>query len=217
MGFVISVCNQKGGCGKTTVATNFATILAAEGADVLLIDADTQPSALDWAGTRPEELPRVSVVGIPGDNLAREVGDLKSRYDYLLIDAGGRVNATARAAVLAADFTLIPVRPGAADFRSTQDFIGGVVREVGSLKEVRAAIVVNELQAGVVFDQQAMQAVAGLGPTALDASLGRRVAYREAFAQGLGVTEYEPSGAAAAEVRALFEEIKPELAQAAKG
>ena len=122
---IISVVNQKGGTGKTTVATNLAACFAGEGQEVLVIDADPQRSALDWRADRPGDQPQVQAVGLPARNLHQEIEPFRRKYDVILIDGGGRITATARAAVMAADFVIIPILPSKPDILSTQDFFSG--------------------------------------------------------------------------------------------
>src|SRR5262245_10402012 len=77
---IIAVVNQKGGTGKTTVATNLATLFATQGPEVLLVDADPQQSALEWQHDRPADPPQVSVIGLPAPNLHREIPRLQAKY-----------------------------------------------------------------------------------------------------------------------------------------
>jgi len=119
---IISAVNQKGGTAKTTLATNLAACFAAEGRDVLLIDADPQRSALDWRADRPDDRPPVQTIGLPVRNLHREIDPFRRKYDVIMIDGGGRVNATARATVMVADFVILPTLPSKPDILSTQDF-----------------------------------------------------------------------------------------------
>jgi chromosome partitioning protein len=77
---IIAVVNQKGGTGKTTVATNLATLFAHTRAEVLLVDADPQQSALEWQHDRSSHLPQVLVIGLPAPNLHREIPRLQTKY-----------------------------------------------------------------------------------------------------------------------------------------
>ena len=108
---IIAVVSQKGGTGKTTVATNLAACYAAEGQEVMLVDADPQHSALDWKADRPPALPQVHALHLPEKNLFQEVQHLSQKYALVIIDGGGRITATARAAVAAADFLILPTLP----------------------------------------------------------------------------------------------------------
>jgi len=89
---IILIGGEKGGTGKTTIATNLAAMRALAGRDVLLIDTDPQGSANYWAQSRDElEItPRVSCVQKFGKGLPAEVKDLAKRYQDIIIDAGGR-------------------------------------------------------------------------------------------------------------------------------
>jgi chromosome partitioning protein len=209
---VIAVLNSKGGVGKTTIATNLAACFAGDGKDVLLVDADPQASALEWKASRPEDAAALQVVGLPADNLHQEIRRLKHKYELLLIDGGGRITKTARAAALAADLVLVPTLPSKYDIAATQDFFTQVLAEVTSLKEeVRAAILLNQVQAGTSISQAAQEQIAALKHPLMNAVLHLYVSYKESAAMGLSVCEYEPKGKAAGEMTELFTELKGAL------
>ena len=209
---IISVVNQKGGTGKTTVATNLAVCFAAEGRDVLLIDADPQRSALDWRADRPDAHSPVQTIGLPVKNLHREMDLFRPKYDVILIDGGGRVTATARAAVLVADFVIVPTLPSKPDIMSTHDFFKGVIEAVATIKEVQGAVLINQLQMGTVVSRRAEESVKGLGYPVFKTILHQYVAYREAIAAGLSVIEYDETSKAAQELTAFFRELQEVLA-----
>src|SRR5216117_3731823 len=114
---IIAVLNQKGGVGKTTIATHFAGAFASDGCSVVMIDADPQGSALDWSQRRKQATyPRLfGVIGLPRETLHLEAPEIARNKDFVIIDGPPRVAARARSALLAADIVLIPIQPSPYD------------------------------------------------------------------------------------------------------
>ena len=209
---ILAVANMKGGTGKSTIATNLATLFAARGEEVLLVDTDPQQSALDWQQDRPATRPHVAVIGLPAPNLHREVPRLHTKYSIILLDGGGRVTATARAAVGVADFLLVPTLASIPDARATQRFFREVVDEATAIRgRISGAILFSMVKTGTVFNVAGQTAIKELGYPVLDATLSHRITYQEAFSQGLGVVEYEARSKAAEEMQALFHELQEGL------
>jgi chromosome partitioning protein len=207
-GVIISVCNQKGGSGKTTTAVNLAACCAEEGIRTLLIDSDEQHSALAWKADRPEGLPEVTVIGLPVSNLLREVGAFSRDYGIVIIDGGGRITNTARLACRAADFLVIPTRPSKPDILSTREFLEKVVEEVRAIKPVTGGILITQMQGGTVVGKAAVKEIEQLGYPYFEAVIHNRVAYQEAMAAGMSVVEYDRASKAALETLAFFAELK---------
>lgn len=205
---ILATTNQKGGTGKSTIATNLAVCFAREGAEVLVVDADPQHSALDWRADRPDSVPLVQVVGLPVENLHREIPPFTRKYDLIVIDGGGRITATARAAVSIADFVIVPTLPSKPDILSTQDFFTQVVEAVAAMKPIRTGILINMVQTGIRMSRTAEEYVRNLPYPTLSTALHNYTAYREAFAAGLSVVEYDQTSKAAQEVLQLYGELK---------
>ena len=105
---VISLLNQKGGVGKRTLAVHLAMAMAQRDERVLLLDADVQGSALDWAASRDTPSP-FAVLGLPKPALHREVPRFLADYQHVVIDDPPRVYDVARSAILASDCVLVPI------------------------------------------------------------------------------------------------------------
>jgi chromosome partitioning protein len=112
---------------------------------VLLVDADPQASALDWAEQRARDgRPRLfGIVGLARETVHREVPDLAKPVDHVVIDGPPRTTALVRSSMLAADLVLIPVQPSAFDVWATQSVLG-LIREASAYRpQLRGIFVVN--------------------------------------------------------------------------
>jgi chromosome partitioning protein len=209
---VIAICNQKGGTGKSTIAVHLAVCFATAGKRTLLIDTDPQHSALAWKADRPDTLPRVQVIGLPAPNLHKEIDAFKADYEVIVIDGGGRITATARAACAVADFILIPTRPSKPDIVSTNEFLHTVIEDSRAMRPVTGGILITQMQAGTVVGKAALEEIHKLGYPVFETIVYTRVVYQEAMAAGMSVVEYDGNSKAAQETRALFDEVREAIA-----
>lgn len=207
---VFSFVNQKGGVGKTTLAVNIAAEKARHGRRVLLLDADPQGSALDWQAQRgrQEHPPLVSVVGFPRDTIHREIGQLGEGYDDIVIDAPGRIEAVARAVIMASDVVVIPVQPSPYDVWASADVLTLLEQSQVYKPELRAAWVINRRIVNSSIGRDVKQQLSSHGPQLLESTVAQRVIYSEAAARGLAVHEADPGGIADSEIRDLTTELE---------
>jgi chromosome partitioning protein len=204
---VVSFLNQKGGVGKTTLATNVATALALQGHKVFFIDADPQGSALDWSAAREGEL-LFPVVGVPKDTLHREIAALSAPYDWVVIDGPPRVHTVAKSAIAASNIVIIPVQPSPYDIWAARDVVD-IIADVRVIKEnLIAAFAINRKIANTAIGRDVTAALADYpNIPVLKASMTQRVVFAESAAAGQSVLEVESQGHAAQEIRVLVAEI----------
>lgn len=204
---ITAIINQKGGCSKTTLSLNLAAAMAAEGRKVLLIDADPQQTAQDWAAIRSIP-PTFQVIGLTKPVLHRDLPRLAADYDDVVIDGAPRNYEVARSAIASADLVLIPVQPSGADFWASRETVQ-LVKEAHEFKETqKAAFVVSRKIGRTVMSRNILEALAGFDLPILKNGTTQRVIYAEALTGGTTVIEMQPYGEAAFEIKRILKEIR---------
>lgn len=203
----ISLLNPKGGSGKTTAATCIARGLEAHGDAVLLVDADPQASARDWAGLR-EDNP-TPVIGLDRPGAMRSLAGVQAGYRWTVIDGAGRYEQITAEIITASDLVLIPVQPSPYDIWPLEDLISAIrQRQAITAGGPIAGALVTRATPGSVLDREILEALSDLDLEALDARFHQRQAFPRSANDGSTPMEYEPAGKAAEEVRAAVEEIR---------
>ena len=206
---VIAVLNQKGGSGKTTIATHLARALQLDGDGVLLVDSDPQGSARDWAAVREDQ--PVTVVGIDRPTIERDLKHI-ARKDFVVIDGAPQAADLAVSAMKAANFVLIPVQPSPYDIWATAELVDLVKQRIELTDgRLQAAFVVSRAIKGTKIGAEVAEALAGYDLPVLESRITQRVSYPGTAASGTTVLDTDPDGDAAAEVRALSAELKQKL------
>jgi|APFre7841882724_1041349.scaffolds.fasta_scaffold98745_2 chromosome partitioning protein len=211
---IVVIGGEKGGTGKTTLATNLAAKRALAGRDVLLIDTDPQGSANDWAQNRDESeagLLRVACVQKFGKGLQTGVQDLARRYQDIVIDAGGRDSVELRAGLVVADKAYIPIQPSQFDIWTLDRMEELVSSAHGFNPALRAKVVISRVSTNPSVHEfrDAQELLAEFAHLALSGVVIRdRIAYRKAARDGLCVDEVKPRDPKASEeIEALYVEV----------
>ena len=208
---IVLLGHSKGGVGKSTLAVNLAVHQASEGLDVAIVDTDRQGSAAAWSAVRDEEgiTPRIPCVQVFG-KVHRELEDLKQRYGFLIVDAGGRDSAELRTAMGIADILLIPLQPSQADVWATEDVVQVLEQARSFNPDIHAMAVLNRCPTHPLVREtkESRSYLEAAGIELANVVIRDRISFRRSFGEGRGVSELQPlDQKSMLELRALWKEV----------
>jgi chromosome partitioning protein len=210
MAHVITIAQQKGGAGKTTLAVNLAVAFARQGQRVAILDTDPQGSLGRWFMTRRDSLGDAGLEFATASawGVGYECEKLGRSNDIVIVDTPPKVDSDLKPALREADLVLVPVGSSLVDLWAT-DGVVDLAQRVGK----RCVIVLNRVKAGTRLAADVAEAAQAVSADVAKSSLGQRIVYAETLGQGLAALESGKS-IASAEVDALAAEVMALLANA---
>jgi len=200
MAKIITIAQQKGGAGKSTVAAHLAIAIFQKGKRVTLVDIDPQGSLSYWYGLREGKFGKgytgISFASSSGWRLSSSLPAAKVNSDFIIIDSPPHTETEAKAAIRAADLVIVPMQPSPTDLWATKDTM-----DFAKLEKKIAKVLLNRYNGSKVAKD-----IAGRVDDVFTTTLGNRVLFSSCFNSGSCVTETDPHSQAAAEVRALADE-----------
>lgn len=185
---IISILNQKGGTGKTTLAVNMAREYTKRTLKTLLVDSDSQGSALRWHEESGGEL--IDLTCLPVTTLDKDVVKFKDRYERIIIDGIPRMSPLTICAIKAADVVLIPVPPSPYDIWATEDLVR-LVKERMEITEgkLKVAFIVSRKIKGTTLGNEINDQLLALGLPVFVSGTCQRQEYAKSVQEGRTVCE----------------------------
>jgi chromosome partitioning protein len=190
---ILLVGGQKGGSGKTTLATNLACYVRCLGEDLILLDVDKQCSSTNWIQDRNENSKLINIPSAQAsDNIKETISNLKTKYKHIIIDCAGRDSKEQRTGMLTADKFVIPIKPSQYDL-DTLDKLSEIIDNAKDLNPKLKCFVLLSMcptNPAINEKQQAQDFLKDFPEfNLLNAYTCERKIYRDTVSTGMGVWE----------------------------
>jgi chromosome partitioning protein len=214
---IIVIGGIKGGCGKSTIATNLTVMRASEDRRVLLIDADEQKSTSNWALQREISGYHTpwTTIQLAGETIGIQVKKMARDYDDIIIDAGGRDTTTQRGAMLVANKFIVPFQPRSLDIWTIPDLRRMIAEVMLSNSNMQSYALINSADSTGRENQGSIEILKECRfINYLPVLIGRRKAFATAATEGQAVIELKPvDKKAIAEIESLYHYVFDKIEQ----
>ena len=212
---IISITNQKGGVGKTTIAYNLCAKFTSDGYKSLLVDADTQKSAMTFREIRSENenLPQFSCIENTSRTLHKDIKSMKNSFDFIFIDSGGRDSPAFRSAFLCSDLIIVPVTPGSLELWGTEQTFDIIENAREYNENVKLYVLQNMVKLHTKIEKDLFTTLTEMSNdykfNIFKTILYDRVNYRYATSEGKAIFEFKGSNdKAVIEFESFIKELK---------
>jgi chromosome partitioning protein len=202
---VISVVNQKGGVGKTTIAINLASCLSDRGYRLILVDADPQGSVLQWQSIGGDVA--FGVTHHPEPLSQRDIRRMIRNSDHAVIDAPPALGEIIHSILSISELVIVPIGPSPLDIWSSKETLSLIQQLRRRHRRMKAMLLICRKIARTRVGRDAREAMESYDLDVFDTEISQRIAYVEAMISGLSVLDYAPRSDAAEEIRSLCQEV----------
>lgn len=203
MAQIITIAQQKGGTGKTTIAAHIAVSFAQTGRRVAIIDIDPQGSLSRWHALREKKFgigyTGLYFVASSGWRIEGVINNLQNKMDYIIIDAPPHTETESKSAIRASTLVIVPMQPSPTDLWATEATINFAKSE-----NIPAKILINRYNPTSKISKEIIRQ---LNAEVFKNTIGNRVAFSSCFLTGVTVTETQPNSSAAIEIKNFVKEI----------
>ena len=203
---IIALLNEKGGTGKSTIATNLASALHLRGRRVVLVDADPQGTSRDWRSASPEGIDLPPVVALDRPEMLQSLASIQA--DLVVIDTPAKAEKMTAAVVRIAQTALVVIQPSGADIWASAAAVKLIQQKIDVGGRIDAGFLVNRVSGVSKLSKEVLTGDWNdYGLSMLEHSIGNRVVFAQALTDGLSVYNLADAHAKQ-EMNQLIEELE---------